>query len=127
MGTKFTLITTGILGVLAVVIGAFGAHQLEGVLTDEGEKIFQTGNEYHFYHVLALALTILFRQGKAKSRSYAALFFVAGIAAFSFSLYALAILKSMGITGWHFLGAITPLGGVSFIAGWIFLILENRK
>ncbi|MBM9548079.1 DUF423 domain-containing protein [Leptospira sp. 201903074] len=111
-------------GFLAVAIGAFGAHGLKKFVSPELMVIFETGNRYHFYHTLAALLSFLFLQQSVvlespnKSKSYLKLatwMFLLGILIFSFSLYALAI------TGIRILGAITPIGGVSFLIGWISL------
>ncbi|EOQ95818.1 PF04241 family protein [Leptospira wolbachii serovar Codice str. CDC] len=111
-------------GFLAVAIGAFGAHGLKKIVSPELMVIFETGNRYHFYHTLsALAAFLLLQQSLVlespnKSKTYlkvATWMFLLGILIFSFSLYALAI------TGIRILGAITPIGGVSFLIGWISL------
>lgn len=100
----------------AVAFGAFGAHIVQEMLTPERFDVYQTGVEYHFYHALGLliagAVSMHFNNNKWISRS--AGFFVAGILIFSGSLYILTLTN----TGW--LGAITPIGGVAFIMGWIF-------
>ncbi|MBM9591727.1 DUF423 domain-containing protein [Leptospira sp. 201903075] len=111
-------------GFLAVAIGAFGAHGLKKIVSPELMVIFETGNRYHFYHTLAALVAFLFLQQSLslesanKSKTYlkaAVWFFLLGILIFSFSLYVLAI------TGIRILGAITPIGGVSFLVGWISL------
>jgi uncharacterized membrane protein YgdD (TMEM256/DUF423 family) len=117
--SRHLIVIAGIFGLLAVVIGAFGAHGLKNRLAPDLMSAYQTGVQYHFYHALALlACGILMRTGIDNSAmrisGYA---FIAGIILFSGSLYVLAV------TGLRWLGAITPLGGVAFIAGWLFLIL----
>lgn len=111
-------------GFLAVAIGAFGAHGLKKIVTPDLMVIYETGNRYHFYHTLASLAAFLLLQyslvsdSSNKSKTYlkiATWMFLIGILIFSFSLYALAI------TGIKVLGAITPLGGVSFLVGWISL------
>jgi len=102
----------GIAGASAVVLGAFGAHALRGVVDDHGLEIWHTGVEYHFWHALALfAAVIGLPAGRA--RSAAIVLFALGIVLFSGSLYALAV----GAPRW--VGLVTPVGGVAFIAGWI--------
>ncbi|MFD2033944.1 DUF423 domain-containing protein [Belliella marina] len=121
--TKYIQIAA-ILGILAVGIGAFGAHGLEEILTKNGRiDTFETGVKYHFYHALAMVLVgmLLFQFPKAKHLSTAAFLFLLGIVIFSGSLYVLSL------TGITWLGAITPLGGISFILGWIFLFLGARS
>ena len=103
----------GLAGASAVILGAFGAHALRGVLDERGTELWHTAVNYHVWHALAwcLALCLL----DAPHRRRAALAFALGIVLFSGSLYALAL----GAPRWF--GAITPLGGVAFIAGWLLL------
>ena len=102
----------GIAGASAVVLGAFGAHALRGVVDDHGLEIWHTGVEYHFWHALALfAAVIGLPAGRA--RSAAVVLFALGIVLFSGSLYALAVGAP------RLVGLVTPVGGVAFIAGWI--------
>lgn len=106
-----------VLGFLAVAFGAFGAHALKARLSTEMLAIWKTANEYHFYHALALLLVgLLARQTPAiQGLNTAAGCFLAGVIVFSGSLYLLAL------TGTRWLGAITPIGGLLFLAGWAWL------
>ncbi|SFE21143.1 Uncharacterized membrane protein YgdD, TMEM256/DUF423 family [Paenibacillus catalpae] len=99
---------------LAVALGAFGAHGLKDTLTEDMLEVYETGVRYHMYHALALMLLALLsdRIGDAKLIRVAARLLIAGIILFSGSLYALAL------SDVKVLGAITPLGGVAFLAGW---------
>lgn len=107
---------------LAVSLGAFGAHALKKVLSPEMLTIYHTGVEYQFYHALGLLIVGLIGfQVKSRYIGWSGILLTTGIILFSGSLYALAL---MGIKG---LGAITPLGGVSFIAGWILFALAIMK
>lgn len=100
---------------LAVALGAFGAHSLKEVLqTNDTTEVWKTAVLYHFLHALGLLILAIL---PVTSRTVAILF-VCGIALFSGSLYLLAL------TNIKWLGAITPLGGVSFIAGWLILIIR---
>ena len=123
MTAKTVLIIAGVLGALSVGIGAFGAHGLQDTLSANGKTdTFETAVKYQFYHTLALLLLgILMMQFQHAYLSYAAYAFVAGIVVFSGSLYVLSL------TNISILGAITPIGGLGFIAGWIFLILGVSK
>lgn len=112
-----------ILGGLAVIIGAFGAHGLDSMMSTEMAEVFETGVTYHFYHALAiLALaagtTTLWA---SKCCLWACRAWTAGILIFSGSLYALAL------TEIRWLGAITPIGGVAMIAGWVLAALAARS
>ena len=117
------MVTIGaFLGCLAVALGAFGAHALKGKFAAERyEKTWETGTQYHMYHALALvAVGILANDallGTSAQLTWAAYCFLAGIVFFSGSLYVLSV------TGIKKLGAITPIGGVFFLAGWVLLAL----
>ena len=107
---------------LAVGLGAFGAHGLKNVVTKEMLVIFHTGVEYQFYHALGLfCVAFVSNFDDSKRVKLAGYSMVFGIIVFSGSLYA------MTFTGIKILGAITPIGGVSFIISWILLILSIRK
>ena len=103
---------------LAVALGAFGAHGLRGRLDAYSMGVYERAVFYHFIHAVGLVLTPLFVQAGALTKasgSRVGTLLVAGIALFSGSLYALAI------SGVQVLGAITPFGGLAFIAAWLLL------
>ena len=106
----------GAAGFLGVALGAFGAHALKARLPPDMLAVFETGVRYQMYHVFAL-LAAAWAWGRWPSRIFAAAswLFGAGIIIFSGSLYLLAL------TGLRWLGAITPLGGLAFLAGWLCL------
>lgn len=113
--TRIFLGVGAILGGLSVAAGAFGAHALRQKLSERAIEIFQTGVHYQMYHALALLLVALLlgRAETAQPTLVAAGFaFIAGVAIFSGSLYALSL------TNIKWLGAITPVGGVAFMVGW---------
>lgn len=116
---KLFLTLAALLGGLAVALGAFGAHALEARISAQLLQTFETGVRYHFYHALALIAVVaaVARWPHATLAVAAGWLFVAGIVVFSGSLYLLAL------TGIRWLGAITPIGGVAFIAGWVCLAL----
>lgn len=121
---KGFLRTAAVLGVLAVALGAFGAHGLKKIVPAEAISTFETGVRYHFYHTLALlAVGILFEKFPQRNIRYAGICFITGIVLFSGSLYALTLLQATETVGLRGMGAITPIGGVFFIVGWIFLFL----
>ncbi len=109
-------------GFFSVAAGAFGAHALRGKLSTEMLAVFETGARYQMFHALALLAAAWavtqFHPGLAKS---AAWFFVFGTLLFSGSLY---ILSLSGVRAW---GAVTPLGGLLFLAGWLTLALSVVK
>jgi uncharacterized membrane protein YgdD (TMEM256/DUF423 family) len=106
-------------GGMAVALGAFAAHGLRSRLTPDLLANFETGARYQMYHALALLAVAwaVTHWTRSAFPSYAGWLFVAGTVLFSFSLYLLAL------TGSRWLGAITPLGGVAFVAGWVCLAL----
>jgi uncharacterized membrane protein YgdD (TMEM256/DUF423 family) len=105
-----------------VFFGAFGAHALKNRIAPDLLAVYKTGVEYHFYHALGVLLIgILSFHIQSANLNWAAVFLTVGIFLFSGSLYALAI------TGIKWFGAITPVGGVGFILGWIMLILAVVK
>jgi len=117
-----------LLGLMAVAVGAFAAHGLKSVLSPERVAIFKTGVQYQYYHTFALAITsILFAYLPEKFLKYAAWCFVIGILLFSGSLYLLACRDVLGISSWTFLGPLTPIGGVFFIAGWAMIFTATFK
>jgi uncharacterized membrane protein YgdD (TMEM256/DUF423 family) len=123
MNQRGFLITAGILGALAVTLGAMAAHALEKRLSVEALEWFETGAKYHMYHALALLALSLgpAKLWDARATRVAGWAWIAGIILFSGSLYALALTEIRA------LGAITPFGGVAFITGWIAVAFAARK
>lgn len=112
------------LGALAVALGAFGAHKLKQLVPPETVGTFETGVRYQFYHVFALVIVaILYERFPGRLLPYAGNCFLIGILLFSGSLYLLTILKATDTVGLKGIGAITPIGGLFFIAGWVMLAL----
>jgi len=120
---KLFLILGAVNAMLAVALGAFGAHGLEGKIPEKYLQIWQTGVQYHMYHALGLIAVALIaaKLTDAGSVSAAGWLMFAGIVLFSGSLYVLSL------TQISVLGAITPLGGVAFIAAWIMIIVSAVK
>lgn len=119
---KTFLKTAAFLGALSVASGAFGAHALKERLAADVLAVYETAIRYQFYHVFALlAVGILYKDFPNKWVHNAGKFFIAGIILFSGSLYLLTALKGMGNDNMNWIGAITPLGGLCFILGWLFL------
>jgi uncharacterized membrane protein YgdD (TMEM256/DUF423 family) len=117
---KTFLLIGSLAGFLAVALGAFGAHALKGRLSPEMLAVFETGVRYQMYHALAILLTALLLARMNGWLVHAAgWLFTAGIVLFSGSLYALAF------TGVTMLGAITPIGGLAFLAGWACLAIAG--
>jgi len=117
---KTFLITGSLLAGFAVLLGAFGAHALKSKLAVEQLQVFETGVRYQFYHALALlAVGLLADKFNSTSLNYSGYLFIFGIILFSGSLYLLSLKNLLGIESLKFLGPITPLGGLCFIAGWL--------
>lgn len=119
----FVLISGGVLGLLAVVFGAFGAHALKKVLDREQQKSFETGVKYQMYHSLILIMTGIVFPFLTSLQHLMAWCFLIGTFLFSFSIYGLVLSDSRG-TKWRFLGPITPLGGLLLVIGWFLFVLN---
>lgn len=113
---SFFALSGAVAGGLAVLAGAFGAHALRARLEPGQLAVFETAARYQIYHALALlaAAWLLDRTGQAAAR-LAGWLFLGGIVVFSGSLYILSL------SGLAWMGAVTPVGGAAFIAGWIAL------
>ncbi len=122
MMIKKNLVMIGaLLGGLAVILGAFGAHGLKSVLTTAQLATFETAVRYQMYHALAIiVLPSLLRVASVKWLNRAAIAFLIGIFLFSGSLYMLVM------TGIKLFGPITPIGGVGFIIGWLCVAMSLK-
>lgn len=106
---------------IAVAAGAFGAHALKNMLSAERLETWQTAVQYHAWHALGLMIIGLISAHFQIDLKLPAILLMAGILIFSGSLYTLCL------TGLSWLGAITPIGGIAFIAGWIILGFRMLK
>ncbi|MCH2043549.1 MAG: DUF423 domain-containing protein [Saprospiraceae bacterium] len=123
------IISTAILGILGVIIGAFGAHGLKPHLEAVGRlNAFETGVEYHFYHTLGMGLlaALCTNRQQDKFLVWAMRCFIIGILFFSGSLYLLSCRDLIG-ANLLWLGPITPIGGLFFIVGWLMLLIFAMK
>lgn len=116
--TKLWIIISGISGFTAVAFGAFGAHKLKDIISPEMMEIYNTGILYQLVHSAVLLALALFGSNKFYTSK---LFFLIGIILFSFSLYLYSI------TGGIVYAYITPFGGISFLIGWLFVIIGAVK
>jgi uncharacterized membrane protein YgdD (TMEM256/DUF423 family) len=124
MFSRWALSSGAALALLAVLSGAFAAHGLKTILDAQQLALFETAARYQMYHALALLVVGILasvRQFSGSLLKLAAFAFILGIFLFCGSLYALAL---SGIT---WLGAITPLGGTAFLAGWLALMIAALK
>lgn len=126
---KRIIITASLLGVLAVITGAFGAHGLKAVITTAQLEVWHTAVQYNFYHVFALLFLSTFARFKNNLIVAAYYFFTFGIILFSGSLYLMACRNLLGLNEGltKVIGPITPVGGLLFILGWIMLALAALR
>ena len=124
---KQIIIAASVSGILAVSLGAFGAHSLKNQIDSNDLHIWKTAVEYQFYHTLALIFLSTFSKFTRSFIRLSALFFLLGILLFSGSLYLLAIKNLIPSLSPSILGPITPIGGLFFILGWISLLLAALK
>lgn len=116
--------TAAFIGMLAVILGAFGAHKLKTMLSPEQLEVYKTAVLYQFFHVMALlAVGLLQLRADNNLLKWSANLFVVGIILFSGSLYVITACHAMQVEFPKVLGPITPVGGVAFIAGWLLLML----
>lgn len=115
-------VLAGVAGFFAVFFGAFGSHVLKATLGEKFFSVFQTANQYHFWHTLAiLAVAILRERHPHRLYTLSIAFFTAGLILFSGSLYLYAIYTE------RFFAIIAPLGGTAFMLGWLFLVLGSIR
>ncbi len=119
---RFFLMAAAVLGFLGVALGAFGAHALKERMTTEALARFETAVRYQFYHAFALlAVSLLSRVWPELNFAPAGWAFLSGVVVFSGTLYLI------DLTGIRMFGAVTPVGGVLLLAGWVMLLWEARK
>jgi len=121
--TVFWIRSGALLAALAIVTGAFGAHGLAGQLSPAMMSVYEKAAHYHAYHALGLFVVAFVREYRPEARRavWAGRLMLAGIIFFSGSLYALSL------TGLPWLGAVTPIGGLAFIAAWLMLFLAVSR
>ena len=121
---RFPLFAAGVLGLIGIAIGAFGAHALKATLMERGMvQAWETGSRYHLYHTLALLgvaawVRSLPESSSARLMSWAAALWCVGVVLFSGSLYWLAL------GGPRWLGPVTPFGGVALMGGWLLVTIS---
>jgi uncharacterized membrane protein YgdD (TMEM256/DUF423 family) len=132
LSARIYLLISAFSGLLSVVLGAFGAHGLKKIVSPDMLAVYQTGVQYQFIHSLALlALAILMLMSVAKPAvlsklKWSANLMMVGILLFSGSLYTMTLMSAAGgFPAW--IGPITPIGGLAFIMGWIFLMVAAFK
>lgn len=124
---KRIIIIASVFGMLAVILGAFGAHALKSLLVPADLQVWKTAVEYQFYHTLALLFLSTFSRSRSRLINLASWFFTLGIILFSGSLYLLATKDLLNMNQFSFIGPLTPIGGLFFILGWISLLIATLK
>lgn len=114
-------------GLTAVILGAFGAHGLEGKVSDKHIDTWKTAVDYQFYHTLALLFLATFSRAKNAFIRLSYICFILGIVLFSGSLYLISTHSLTDFGSLSVLGPITPIGGLCFIVGWIGLLVATVK
>lgn len=117
------LTITSVLGMLAIILGAFGAHALKKTLTIDGLESFQTAVRYQMYHVIVLLFVNTFNGFDVKQKNRISYLFFIGILFFSGSIYLIQLTNISAKSIWF----ITPLGGLFFIIGWLIMAVNFIK
>jgi uncharacterized membrane protein YgdD (TMEM256/DUF423 family) len=123
---KRIILTGTLFGLLGVVLGAFGAHGLEGKISDASLDNYKTAVSYQFYHTFAILYLATFSRAKNGLINFSFLAFTVGILLFSGSLYLLSTREITQLSS-SMLGPITPIGGLCFILGWISLFIATIR
>ncbi|EHQ30156.1 DUF423 domain-containing protein [Mucilaginibacter paludis] len=124
---KQIILTASFFGMLAVITGAFGAHALKAVLSEQHLETWHTAVQYQFYHTFALLFLSSLTRFKNNIVLTTYYLFTFGIILFSGSLY---LLSCRDLLGWSWLpvvGPVTPIGGLLFIAGWVTLAIAGYR
>ncbi|SEK67118.1 DUF423 domain-containing protein [Parapedobacter koreensis] len=124
---KRIILTASFFGLVAVVLGAFGAHGLEGKISEDHLETWDTAVEYQFYHTVALLFLATFSRAKNTYIRFSFVTFTLGILLFSGSLYLLSTHAITDFGAPSIIGPITPIGGLCFILGWLGLFIATIK
>tara|TARA_R110002096_G_scaffold370257_1_gene563697 strand:+ start:2128 stop:2505 length:378 start_codon:yes stop_codon:yes gene_type:complete len=117
------LTITSVLGILTIILGAFGAHALSKTLTIEGMNSFETAVRYQMYHVLVLLFVNMYQGFSEKQKKRISRLFYLGILLFSGSIYAIQLLEVSAKSIWF----VTPLGGLFLMIGWLIMAISFAK
>ncbi len=125
---KGFLKTAAVFGALSVILGAFGAHALKDTISDHAIAIFETGVRYQFFHALALLMVaVLYKELGGILLKWTGGLFITGMIIFSGSLYILTMLTALVSPDYKWIGAITPIGGMCLITGWLTMFIRFMK
>tara|TARA_R110002124_G_C8784709_1_gene501084 strand:- start:468 stop:845 length:378 start_codon:yes stop_codon:yes gene_type:complete len=117
------LTITSVLGIVTILLGAFGVHALSKTLTIEGMKSFETAVRYQMYHVLVLLFVNMYQGFSEKQKKRISRLFYLGILLFSGSIYAIQLLEVSAKSIWF----VTPLGGLFLMIGWLIMAISFAK
>lgn len=117
------LTITSVLGILTIILGAFGAHALKNKLSIDGISSFETAVRYQMYHVIVLLFVNTYQGFTAKQKKTISLLFFLGILLFSGSIYVIQLTEITAKSIWF----VTPLGGLFFILGWLVMAISFFK
>lgn len=120
---KRNLTISAALGILTIILGAFGAHALKEKLGVDALKSFETAVRYQMYHVIVLLFVNTYTDFTDKTKNYVSILFFFGILFFSGSIYLITIGGIAAKSIWF----VTPLGGLLFILGWVFMLFSFLK
>jgi uncharacterized membrane protein YgdD (TMEM256/DUF423 family) len=121
------MIVASVFGILAVMLGAFGAHGMKKLISAAEMDTWQTAVQYQFYHTFALLFLSTFSRFRSRTINAASWFFTFGILLFSGSLYLIAAKELLNLGDIGLLGPLTPIGGLLFILGWVSLLVATIK
>lgn len=124
---KSIIIAASIFGIIAVILGAFGAHSLKVRLSPSDLEVWKTAVDYHFYHTFALLFLSTFSRKNSRIINLSAWFFTIGIFLFSGSLYLISTKEILNFSQVSIIGPLTPIGGLFFIMGWMSLLIATLK
>ena len=128
MNLKKHFAIIGILGCTGVILGAFGAHMLKEMISTQSLLSYKTGILYHFIHTISsFCVLIMALHFNEKSLIKAFWMFVIGICLFSGSIYILSLKSVFGLNNLKLIGALTPIGGIFFILGWLQIIYSSTQ
>ncbi len=120
---KRNLSITAVLGIITIILGAFGVHMLKEKLSIESLQSFETAVRYQMYHVIVLLFVNIYSDFSIKVKNTISLLFFIGILLFSGSIYVITVGEIPAKSIWF----VTPLGGISFIIGWLFMLQSFVK
>lgn|SRR5690606_6868773 len=127
MMNKKIVLTASFLGMIAVILGAFGAHGLEDKISLKHQETWETAVQYQFYHTFAILFLSTFSRANNSYINFSFFSFLLGIVFFCGSLYLLSTNSITGLVNPSIVGPITPLGGLFFISGWISFFVATLK